>query len=309
MFRRTSLLTVLAIAVMVCLPACQSRRTASPDIPPTPWPTLMPVVTVAPSTLTAVQDASGPQLVDKFRASVEPGLVDVFPLEGLIARPVRIEVIVLSGEVDPQVTLTTPSGNSLAVVNSTGPGEPEVIGQFQFPGDGFYELGITSLAGNGEVGVSIYTLEEAEIDESRVFSSTDQELRGTILHPASYHTYRLPLERGQRIDLTAQALVAGLDLLFELYAPDGQLLTARDDNLGSDPALWNFMPSQSGTYTVVLSNYDEGIGDYALRVAPSTGAGEAVIGTRTEIGVQGSPRRSNWTTFEGRALDAVRIEA
>ncbi|MCC6905566.1 MAG: hypothetical protein IT326_06950, partial [Anaerolineae bacterium] len=121
--------------------------------------------------------------------------------------------------------------------------------------------------------------------------------------------YRLPLERGQRIDLTAQALVAGLDLLFELYAPDGQLLTARDDNLGSDPALWNFMPSQSGTYTVVLSNYDEGIGDYALRVAPSTGAGEAVIGTRTEIGVQGSPRRSNWTTFEGRALDAVRIEA
>lgn len=253
-------------------------------------------------------EESGPYLIEQYRVGVQEGLVSVFPLEGGINNAVRIEVIVLSGETDPIITISNIVGDRLATADSGGPGDPEVIGQFQFPSDGYYELGIASVSGSGEVGVSVYRLEPAELEGGGVFSSIDEELLGAIEHPASYHTFRLPAERGQRFDLAAIALTEGLDLLFELYGPDGVLLGARDDNVGNDPYLWNFMPRQSGIYTIVLRNYDEHVGDYRLSVSPSISGGPAVVGTRTELELSASPRRSTWLTLEGKALDGVRVE-
>jgi hypothetical protein len=159
-----------------------------------------------------------------------------------------------------------------------------------------------------QVGVSIYGLEPVEI-EGGVFLALDEELRGNLSQPASYHTFRLTLERGQRIDITASALSPELDLVFELYGPDGRLLAARDDTINKDPSLWNFMLNQTGSYIVVLSNFDERTGDYALRVTQSQGSGEAAIGTRTDLELTGQPRRSTWLTFRGQALEAFRFEA
>ncbi|HEC21776.1 MAG TPA: hypothetical protein ENI95_02535 [Chloroflexi bacterium] len=302
----------LLLLIGLALAACRGSKT--PEVPPTltpsptPWPTLAPVLTPVPTPTGTATEDQGPQLVDKFRAVVQEGLVSVFPLEGNIERPVRVEVIVLSGDIDPVITIDNAAGDRLAHADSGGAGEPEVIGQFQFPGDGFYELGLTTNSGSGEVGVSIYSLDPAEMEGGGVFTSLDEELRGTMEHPATYHTFRLPVQRGQRFDLSATALDEGLDLLFELYGPDGALLAARDDNVGLDPYLWNFMPSQSGTYTVVLSNYGEGVGDYVLRVSPSESGGAAAIGVRTDLEVSAVPRRSTWLTLEGRTLDAVRVE-
>jgi hypothetical protein len=306
----------LALAAGLILVGCRTadgtQIPVTPTVPPTAWPTLAPVSvssTTAAAPTEATVEESGPRLDEKYRAQVLDGVVSVFPLEGRIDQPVRIEVIVLSGEVDPVITISNAVGDRLAFANTGDVGQPEVIGQFLFPGDGYYELGIASVSGSGEVGVSVYRLKPAELEGGGVFASADEELLGTIEHPASYHTFRLPLERGKRIDLAAEALTDGLDLLFELYGPDGVLLEARDDNVGADPYLWNFMPNQSGTYTVVLSNYDENTGDYALRVGPSEGGGEAVVGTRTSLDLEGAPRRSTWLTLDGRALDGIRVEA
>src|SRR5690606_24468818 len=35
----------------------------------------------------------------------------------------------------------------------------------------------------------------------------------------------------------------------------------------------------------------------------------ATLGARTEVAVQGAPRRSTWLTFDGTALDAIYVEA
>ncbi len=299
------------VSLVACLAAAPQEVTPTPDATPTPWPTLVPAFTPDPAVIAAVLETSqvpGPSLVEQFRVDVMQGVVAVFPLEGTPQVPVRIEVVVLSGQPDPTIEIRNVRGDTLVLADNASSGQPEVLGQFLFPAEGFYELGIGTAGEPGQVGVSIYRLPPAELEAGGEFSSTAQELRGTMTHPASYHTFRLPLERGQRVDLSARALTEGLDLLFRLYDPDGVEVAARDDNVGTDPYLWNFMPRQSGTYTLVLSNFDERVGDYVVQVTPSTSAGQAVMGSRGELTLEGSPRRSSWVTFSGRALDGVSVE-
>ncbi len=309
--RRARGATLFTVITAFLLLACQRGQPTSPTPtpPPTAWPTLAPVGTVTPAIPSSTAaPPSQPRLIERYRALLEPGTTAVYPLEGHADQPIRIEVIVLEGTPDPLVAITDAQGDQLALADVGGPGEPEVIGQFQFPADGYYELNIATATVEGAVGVSLYSLDPATVEGGGIFSSLDEALRGRITHPLTYHTFRLPVERGQRFDLSATALTGTLDLLFKLYGPDGRLLAARDDNVGNDPYLWNFMPAQSGLYTVMLSNYGETTGDYLIRVSPSQGAGEAMIGIRTELELQGVPRRSTWLTLTGRALDGISVE-
>src|SRR5574341_25149 len=295
----------MALAVMMVIGGCASVSGApGAPITPTAWPTLAPLGTMG----AGGSAVAAPQLVEQYRVDVTTDAVAIFPLLGQIDHPVRVEVIVLAGDLDPVITISNNAGDQLASANRGSSGEPEVIGQFQFPGDGYYQLGIGSASGSGQVGVSVYQLDLSELEGGGVFSSNNEELHGSMTHPASYHTFRLPLVRGQRIDLWASALTPDLDLLMEVYGPDGILVAARDDNVGKDPYLWNFMPGQSGTYTVVLSNYDEHTGDYTLSVAPSQSGGAAQMSARTPLELSASPRRSTWLTLQGVALDAIRVE-
>jgi hypothetical protein len=306
---QAGLFTLCGIVLAGCISVRGAPGAPIPTPSLTPWPTLAPLMTAEPGPQEVAVQAVGPQLIDKFRVQVMPEVLSVFPLAGDTEHPVRVEVIVLSGDVDPIITINNEAGDQLASANRSGVGEPETIGQFQFPSTGYYELGIGSASGQGDVGVSIYSLDPALLEGGGVFTSMDQELHGTMRQPASYHTFRLPVERGKRFDLSAAALTEGLDLQFELYGPDGALLEARDDNIGKDPYLWNYMPSQTGTYTVVLSNFDEHVGDYVLKVSPSTAGGEAVVGTRTKIDLSAEPRRSVWFTLDGSTPDGVLVDA
>lgn len=300
----------------------------TPTLTLTPWPTLVAAGTssvgILPSAAgtgtpeagetpsasgTPAPAETGPELVDQFRAHVRPDATDVYPLEGTAEFPVRIEVLVLSGTLDPAVVIDNPAGDELAYVDNGSTGEPEVIGQFLFPEDGYYELGILAAAGEGDVGVSVYRLDPADLQGGGTFSGVGQSLHGVIEHPSTYHTFKVPIQRGQRFDVVAEAVGETLDLQFEIYKPDGELLAARDDNVGLNPVLWNVMPDQDGNYTIVVSNYGETVGEYDLRVVPSEGGEPADVGGRTELALQGSPRRSTWLTLEGNALDAVSVEA
>lgn len=283
---------------------------AEGTITPTPWPTLAPAATlegqmpvIAPTAVTS------PQLLVQHRVDLSEALMAIFPIEGSLDTPIRVEVIVLNGRPDIQLAIRNSAGDVIVKSDTGDAGQPEVIGQFQFPGEGFYELGIGSKAGEGQVGVSIYSLPPAEIQSGGTFAGTNEELRGTMSQPSTFHTFRLPLERGVRVDIGAEALNSELDLIFNLYDPDGLLLAVKDDNVDKNPYMWHFMPDKTGVYTIVLSNYDEYIGDYLLRVTESESAGDLVFGARTEIELEGNPRKSSFLTFSGRALDAIAIEA
>lgn len=298
-------IVLLCIAFIGCT---GQRGEPNSDEAPTPWPTLAPVITPEDvSVLPAAQ--TGPQLSEKFRVGLVEGVTAVYPLAGQVDVPVRVELLVLDGDPDPIVKINNAVGDQLAYVNMGTNGQPEVVGQFVFPEDGFYELGIESLAGTGQVGVSIYQLDPARVEADGQFDSTGQQLTGRMEHPSSFHIYNLPLQRGQRVDISAVAVTEGLDLLFDLYDPDGFLVAARDDNEGVNPVLWGYMPSKTGDFTLVLTNFSEATGDYQVSMNSSESLGDAALGTRAEIEVSGEPRRSVWLTVPGRAHDAISIEA
>lgn len=299
---------IIILSVYALLIGCRrADRAARADTTPTPWPTLEPIIT--PEDIDAIEpEQTGPSLQEKFRVGLVESVAAIYPLQGQIDTPVRVEVIVLDGEPDPVITISNASGDRLALANSGSASQPEVIGQFVFPANGYYELGIESASGSGQVGVSIYQLDAARVQNDGRFDSLDQQLTGRIEHPSSFHVYGIPLERGVRVDISAVAVSDGLDLLFELYDPDGFLAAARDDNVDVDPYLWGYMPSKSGEYTLVVSNFSEAVGDYQVNLVAAQSAGEAALGTRSEVEVSGEPRQSSWLTVDGRAHDGISVE-
>ena len=303
--------TSLVILVgLVTLSGCLISSSEHPSASSfdTPWPTLSPLTPLT-GTVEAVTENGSPKLVSKFRVDVVDGAMDVYPLEGIADEPVRIEVIVLQGNLDPVIAVSNDHGDQLAYANSAGPGSPEVIGQFQFPDSGYYELGIgTSSAGAGQLGVSIYRFRAGSLTGGGTFTRLGQTLRGTISQPATYQIYRFPAQRGTRFDISASALTEGLDLLFSLFGPQGNLLSSRDDDVGKDPQLLNFMPDQSGEYTVVVTNFDDLVGSYELSVSESSASTVAEVETRTELVIPDPSPTSKWINYVGRALDGLRIE-
>jgi hypothetical protein len=301
----------MLLIVTALLAGCRSAENAveTPAIS-TPTqsavPTLIPTQTATrvpePEELTA--DAEQP---DRFRAEILPELMSVFPLTGSPDYAVQIEVFVLSGDLDPYIRIYSSMGDQMAFADTGGGGDPEIITAFQFPSAGYYELAIGANWGAGTVGVVIARLPAVSISEDGILSFTNQDLYGTLEEGGSFHVLELTVERGRRFDLWAEARSPGLDLQFELYSPDSMLLAAQDDNVGLDPYLWNFMPAESGTYSIILSSYDNSTGSYAVHLRPSDGGEPLVLGEPAQVELQGSPRRSTWFTVDGAAFDGLAI--
>jgi hypothetical protein len=234
----------------------------------------------------------------------------VFPLAGAGTYPVRIEAIVLSGEVDPELTVYNSSGDILAHSNHGSLRAPEVIGHLQFPIDGYYELSVQSVTGDGEIGVAVYRLDPKNLAGGGTFTSSSQQLTGTMRQPQSYHTYTLPLERGKRVDIVATALTPGLHLSIELYGPSASLLEDPGNIYsGANPSIWHFMPAMTGDYKLILSNEDEHTGDYTIDVRPSSGGEQAELSRRATLDFTEQPANSIWLSLTGEALDGVAIRA
>ncbi len=305
---------MLCLFGVVCLSACHAgsgvdSATGTPELTqPPPTLTITPTGAVLPPPLPP-NTGEGIVLLERYRAEIIPDAVSIYPLEGRLDRPLSIEVMVLSGDIDPVLEIYTPEGHQLVIANSSGVGEPEKLGAIEFPADGYYELGISSEGGSGEVGVSVYGLEGQALEGGGSFDSFPGEMAGKMADVGTVHMFRIPAERGERFDAWAQAVGDELDLFFDLYDPDGHLVAARDDNVGLDPYLWNFMADQSGVYSLALKNYGSTFGDYVLRVDQSPGGELVLFDEPTSFELQATPRRSAWFTFDYQASEPISITA
>jgi len=294
------------VIVGLMLVACASMFPSSPG-PATPWPTLAPLGESATGQVIGVE--SQPRLVKRFRADIISGVMSAYPLPGRADLPIRVEVVVLSGNLDPRIEINSAAGDPLADVNLAGEGAPEVIGEFQFPVDSVYELALGAASGAGQVGVSIYQLAGPDTAGTAATMSPAKTQVGVLRQPASFQSYHMPLESGSRVDIQVTAATPDLSLRLALFDPDGENTRATVDTSGPNPAIWNFLPSKTGAYTIMVSNRDEGMGEYSLTTAPSTSGGRAVIGSRAVLELGSMPRKSLWLTMDGIALDGVTVEA
>jgi hypothetical protein len=80
--------------------------------------------------------------------------------------------------------------------------------------------------------------------------------------------FSVDLARGVDYEVTVLG-EEGLDPLVKIFDEDGELVLSDDDSLlGPDPYLQFTVPF-SGTYDVVVSDPDEGTGDYTLLLGES----------------------------------------
>ena len=176
-----------------------------------PDPTTRPVSTSVPTTLLPTIAAeldsanngaaqAGAVLLESFRGDVQPQQEAIFGITGQAGDPVRIEAQVRFGQPDIVLHLTSPTGEAFASVNVNGPGETEIIGEFRFPTDSFYELAVESLEGEGQIDILVYRLPGEELSGGGTLAGFDQPVNGSIEQPGTFHTYTVQIERGQRFD-------------------------------------------------------------------------------------------------------------
>jgi hypothetical protein len=90
----------------------------------------------------------------------------------------------------------------------------------------------------------------------------------TIEASGDEDTFSVDLVRGLDYEVTVFS-EEGLDPLVEIFDEDGELLFSDDDSLLSpDPYLVFTVPS-SGTYDIVVSDPDDGTGDYTVVLGES----------------------------------------
>ena len=298
------LLTLITMAA--CLDSGPPADDLTQQVPTTPLPTINPAL---PDNDDSGATQSGLLLLESFRGDVQPQAQSIFGLAGQAGDPVRIEIQVRIGKPDIILYLISSNGQILTTVDSGGPGEPEIIEEFRFPASAYYELAVESKSGEGQVDVLIFQLPIEQLTGGGVIPAFGQAVSGSIDQPSTFHTYLVNIERGQRFDISARATSGDLDLLFEIYAPDGTLLALRDDTLGFDPHFYNYMPSTSGQYSIIVTNYQQTTGTYQLQVERSQSAGQLTISRRDIISLSREVRRSEWLSFVGEAGAGFSFEA
>lgn len=303
---------VEALTLALLLAACAGRGDAPPEtgsLPGTALPTIAPVDAGALTAQASEASQQGLVLLKSFRGDVQPEAEAIFGLTGEAGEAVRIEVQVRLGEPDLALHLSTPSGEILANVDVGGPGESEVIGEFRLPAEGYYELAVQSLENTGQVDVLIYEISGEVLSGGGALPGLGQPVTGSMDRPATFHTYKLRTERGQRFDLRATALSGDLDLVFELYDPQGEPVVKRDDSLDKDPYLFNYMPQLSGDYTVVLTNFEGTTGTYQIIAEASQGGSPLDFGRRQVISLPTEPHHGAWVPFISTAGEGLSINA
>lgn len=273
----------------------------------TPWPTLAPIGT-REGTQPSLPAAGDVTLIDRIRTEIQTGARAVFPLQGKADDIVRVEVVVLKGDVDPTLQINDPEGQRLASADFANTGGPEVIGEFQFPYDGAFELEVGSKALGGTVGISLYTLAQSAAQSPSSINLAGPKITRTLSYPASFQSHHLSLEKGKRVNIAANAESGSLHLDLELIGPDQMKLVVPVKRSDSGASIVNFLPEQSGAFTVIANNTGESTGSYSVSASLATPGAPASVGSRATIEIGEEPESSIWLTLDGIAQDGFMLD-
>ena len=125
--------------VSVMLSGCAAVATQTlppPTITPFPSATVAPA-TVAPDPVEVEDSAPVPELLERYRAEIAYPLQEVFPLPGTTEYAIRIEVVVLAGDINPSIAINNADGEHLVYLDEAGVGEDEILPHFEDRTSGF----------------------------------------------------------------------------------------------------------------------------------------------------------------------------
>ncbi|MCI0711695.1 MAG: PPC domain-containing protein [Chloroflexi bacterium] len=197
-----------------------------------------------------------------------------------------VTAAVSSLDFDTYLMLTDSTGEVIAENDDNELGEKNsAITNVPIPVTDTYYLFVTpfDFEGSGEYSLAIY--ETSQLTEAPGGSIGLSEIGHGVLTPNSFGDWVFEGEEDQVVSLTAVTDVpeARLNLMLELYGPDGTLLEAdTDSGLLLNPAMTDFRLPEDGEYRIrVLEQLPLIGGAYRVSVAPG----------RVYFGPGGSPAR------------------
>lgn len=309
-YNKAKYILVIAIWLGVTLTACQYLPIPQADTPvpesqpatqtpaaslPTPTAPEETEPTSAPEAQPTAQTARfapGETILEQsFTLNALSGGEAEATFESDAFQTIRLDVSLLSGNLEYELQLVDKFGNFLASLQSTVGRSTEAISEFTLPYEGEYRLVIYPIERDGTLQVTVTALGPASGGGQLDGLNSVVNAMMSAIHTG--HTYQFPLTEGDVVTLAARSTVPGSpDTRLALYGPDGRFITEVDDVVPAtelDAVLSGFVVPETGVYTVVVSNYGEGVGAYNFSVTSDTVPPEAEGGPDL---VYGSAKRA-----------------
>ncbi len=244
----------------------------SPTVAPSPTATRTPTITPSPTATPIPTATPGSGMIHAsgvFSDNVDPARNAFYTLGAEVGDAVRIAVTPEDEALDLRLVVTGPGQRELARVDRNGPGEAEMLPEFQFPVNGIYQINVEAVAGAGFMqGNLVYLSPEARTGGGAFTSFEDPPMAARLVAPDTFHVYTFDAPLGQIVILQAVAEEPDLDLFFYLFQPDGTLMDRYDDELPpNNPALYDRLLPQEGQYTAFIGA-KAGTGAYQVILQP-----------------------------------------
>jgi hypothetical protein len=247
-----------------------------------------------------------------------------YTFEGNIGQIVRLTLE--SEDFDPYLSLMHPSGVEIASDDDSAGDLNARIADFELPTNGMYIITVSSASGHGQGEFTLSTTSAAiqpTVEPTPVISapgtiSMGETIASTLTDGPNAHTFEG--QAGQVVTIELDSV--DFDAYLQLKDADESELASDDDGAGNLNALIeNFTLPTDGTYTIVVSSFDNtATGDYSLSLTDEGGETPPITPTAVPSGsdiaigdtVSGNLSGNDLTasyTFEGEAGQIVTITA
>lgn len=200
--------------------------------------------------------------------------------------PARMDIIVEEGgELDAVLELYGPDNELIERVDQTFTGGEEILRGVDIPDDGDYTIVVRDFFDEG--GDYTLTVREAiaeDIDAEEQGEITAGVPVSSTLAEGEAHAWSFVNDSAGTISIMAMG-EDHIDLVLELYDPDGFLIARVDESLTGEPELLEDLSIDAGRYTIVVYDYFGEAGEYGLLVQFST----VSVSPLLELALSGQP--------------------
>lgn len=211
---------------------------------------------------------------------------DEYPFDLSAGQTLYAVLVATSGDLDPILRLADPSGDIVAENDDRGDGTLNSEIAFTAEVDGEYTVIVTNFRNTG--GDYQLTVEIGGAGGGGGGDSAEQPAEpGTVTEYTGFMSfeladipYEIDLAAGQTIIVEAEATSGDLDTIIWLEDPSGARVAENDDRAsGNLNSRFEYTATETGTYTVVMSNYGKTGGDFVLRIEVVEGGGGGDTGS------------------------------
>lgn len=245
--------------------------------------------------------------------NLSPSVNDIWTFDSGSARYATIRLSPDNNNLDLAFTVIAPSGQTVVYVDEGYAGATEIAVDLPLSETGSYVIEVSEFfRDGGRYRLSlILTAEPLYDDGGRI--NFGQNIRSDLPRNRQ-HVWTFAGEAGQLISIVVVPVAETLDLILDLYGPDGTRLVALDEGFSGDPeVISGFQLPVTGDYAILVRSFAGESGSYTLSldegqdsIANFYDAGDIAYGQTLEELLRANEVHA-WF-FNGSANDEVIIE-